>query len=116
MGRLLVLGQPVHDAGATVTLHLFGQQDRHGTGRGVGRRACRRGSVGVLKLGDNLGAGCAVQVAICPPCEEQNHNRQGGGNEQLRADLTLVVELEECATHETAGNRAADRNPRVEPA
>lgn len=83
---------------------------------GVGCRACRRGSVGVLKLGDNLGTGCTVQVAISPPCEEQNCNRQGGGNEQPRADLTLVVELEERTAHETAGNRAANRNPRVEPA
>ena len=49
--------------GATVCLHLFGQQDRHGTGRGVGCRACRRGSVGVLKLRDNLGTEGTVQVA-----------------------------------------------------
>ena len=115
MGKLLV-GHPVHDAGAAVALDLFGQQDRHGTGRRVGCRACRRGSVGVLKLGDDLGAGCAVQMAISPPREEQNHNRQGTGNEQPRADLTLVVEFEERAAHETAGNRAADWNPRVEPA
>ena len=72
--------------------------------------------MGVLKLGDNLGAGCTVQVATSPPREEQNRNRQSAGDEQPRADLTLVVELEERATHETAGNRAADRNPRVEPA
>lgn len=75
MGRLVVLGQPVHDAGAAVALHLFGEQNRHGTGRRVGCRAFRRGSVGVLKLGDDLGAGGTVQVAISLPCEEQNHNR-----------------------------------------
>ena len=52
----------------SLSLLLIGSllDNRDGPGGGIGRRSPRRRRLGVFALWNHLGAGCAVQVAICP--------------------------------------------------
>ena len=102
----------------SLSLLLIGSllDNRDGPGGGIGRRRFCRRRLGIFALGNHLGAGCAVQVAICPIRKPSKRDGACRRDDNPESELTLVIEFEERSSHKTAHKRGKDGNPRIEPA